>query len=69
MGVLYEGYIHGGGDHDYTYRAYKAGFPILVMKDYVGTCENDHNNDGYGDFMEMSLKDRLLHGFPITKEE
>lgn len=59
MGVLYEGYIHGGGDHDYTYRAYKAGFPILVMKNYVGICENDHKEDGYADFMQLPLKNRI----------
>lgn len=61
IGILYEGYIHGGGDHDYTYRAYKAGFPILVMKNYVGTCENDHKEDGYADFMKMSLKERFKY--------
>lgn len=42
MGLLYDGYVHGGGDHDYTYRAYKNGFPILVMPHYCGECENDH---------------------------
>ena len=43
LGVLCEEYLHGGGDHDYTYLAYKAGFPILVMPHYAGICDNDHN--------------------------
>ena len=61
MGVLYEGYIHGGGDHDYTYRAYKAGFPVLVMKNYVGICENDHMKKRHVDFMRMSLGERIKY--------
>lgn len=61
MGILHEGYIHGGGDHDYTYRAYKAGFPVLVMKNFVGVCENDHKEDGYADFIKMPLKDRIKY--------
>lgn len=59
MGIFCDKYMHGGGDHDYTYQAYKHGFPIWVMKDYVGECENDHiklnNNDK---FSQMSLKER-----------
>lgn len=61
MGVLYEGHIHGGGDHDYTYRAYKAGFPVLVMKNYVGICENDHMKKRHVDFMRMSLGERIKY--------
>ena len=58
-GIFYEGYIHGAGDHDYTYLAHKAGFPILVMPHFAGECENDHKEDGYAEFMKMPLKKRL----------
>jgi len=61
MGILYDGYIHGGGDHDYTYKAYKAGFPLLVMPEYAGECVNDHPGDGYADFLKMNLRQRLKH--------
>ena len=61
MGILCEQYLHGGGDHDYTYLAYKAGFPLIVLKDYVGICENDHQQGGYADFLSMSLKQRLKY--------
>ena len=61
MGILCEQYQHGGGDHDYTYLAYKAGFPLIVLKEYVGTCENDHKQDGYADFLSMSLKQRIKY--------
>lgn len=61
MGILCEQYLHGGGDHDYTYLAYKAGFPLIVLKDYVEICENDHQQGGYADFLSMSLKQRIKY--------
>lgn len=61
MGILYSGYLHGGGDHDYTYLAYKAGYPLIVLKSYVGVCENDHEKDGYDDFMNISLRKRIKY--------
>ena len=41
-GIFCEKYIHGGTDHEYTYLAHKAGFPVLVMPHYAAACENDH---------------------------
>ena len=61
MGILCEHYLHGGGDHDYTYLAYKAGFPLIVLKEYVGICENDHQQGGYADFLSMSLRQRIKY--------
>lgn len=62
IGIFCDKYIHGGGDHDYTYLAYKAGFPLIVLRDYVGLCENDHieseKNDKRG-FNSMTLKERI----------
>lgn len=60
MGIFYEGYIHGGGDHDYSYRAYKAGYPVLVMPHYCGECENDHiGKKARKPLSEMNLKERI----------
>lgn len=42
MGIFCEKYWHGGTDHDYTYLAHKAGFPVLVLPHYSALCENDH---------------------------
>ncbi|MBQ4286719.1 MAG: glycosyltransferase family 2 protein [Bacteroidales bacterium] len=42
MGVLCDRYEHAGSDHDYIYRAYKAGFPVLVLPHFSASCENDH---------------------------
>lgn len=59
-GIFCENYVHGGGDHDYSYLAYKHGFPVLVMRDYVGECENDHKGSDV-DFMNLSLKERFAY--------
>ena len=61
MGIFTNEYIHSGGDHDYTYRAYKHGFPLLVLPSFVGVCKNDHPEDGYADFLKMPLKERLRY--------
>lgn len=58
-GIFHDGYIHGAGDHDYTYLSHKAGFPVLVMPHYAGECMNDHKEDGYLDFVNMPLRKRL----------
>lgn len=60
QGIFCEKYIHGGTDHDYTYLAHKAGWPVLVMPHYCGGCLNDHSKDGgRKKFFELSLKERL----------
>lgn len=61
MGIFNDKYIHGGTDHDYSYLAYKAGFPIMVLPNYAGFCENDHKQDGYADFFKMSLTERVAY--------
>ena len=58
MGVFCEKYIHGGTDHDYTYLAHKAGFPLIVLREYVGLCDNDHTGSR-AVMADMKLKDRI----------
>lgn len=60
MGVFCDGYIHGAGDHDYTYQAHQAGYPVAVMRKYVGQCENDHIGKGRR-LENMSLKERIAY--------
>jgi len=60
QGVFCEEYYHGGTDHDYTYLAHKAGFPVLVLPHYSASCRNDHPKDGGRQrFFELPLKERL----------
>lgn len=61
MGHLYRKYVHGGGDHDYTYKAHLAGFPVLVMPHYAGECENDHIKRDNPNFARMSLCNRFRY--------
>lgn len=41
-GVLCDEYCHGGGDHDYTYLAYRADMPVITLPHYAAICENNH---------------------------
>lgn len=61
MGIFTDEYVHSGGDHDYSYRAYKKGFPILVLPSFSGRCDNDHPEDGYAGFLDMPLKERIAY--------
>lgn len=42
IGIFYEGFKHGGADHDFSYQARKNGFPVLVTSKKCGLCDNDH---------------------------
>lgn len=60
-GIFCSQYIHSGGDHDYSYLAYKHNFPVFILREFVGKCENDHKEDGFFDFMNMPLKSRFSY--------
>lgn len=59
MGHLYRKYRHGGGDHDYTYTAFKRKLPVLVMPNYAGECENDHLSNPKSEFENLGIRDRI----------
>lgn len=58
IGILSEGYVHGVADYDYTLKAVKKEFPVLVAKAYCGTCTDDHS-DIYKTFAEKTIAQRL----------
>ena len=58
VGILSEGYIHGMADYDYTMKAVKNGFPVLIVSGIVGECENDHG-EIYERFVQLSFKERV----------
>lgn len=45
IGILSDKFTHKLADYDYTLKATKKGFPLLVGSSYCGTCEIDHGND------------------------
>lgn len=57
-GVFCDKYIHSGGDHDYTYLAFKHGFPVFILKEYVGICDNDHTEMDGSDFINLKFQER-----------
>lgn len=62
LGVFCDKYIHGGTDHDYTYLAHKAGFPVLILPHYAAACRNDHSKDGgRKNFFSLPLRERLQY--------
>lgn len=61
MGIFTNEYGHGGSDHDYTYRAFKKGFHLIVLPEYSAICENDHPSDGGRSvFEQKNTRDRLV---------
>ncbi|MDD2256685.1 MAG: glycosyltransferase family 2 protein [Bacteroidales bacterium] len=46
MGFFDPYYIHSIADFDYSYRVHKAGLPVLVLPNYLGTCTDDHRAPG-----------------------
>lgn len=44
IGILSEDYTHAIADFDYTLRAKKAGFAVIVSPGVFGYCTNDHQN-------------------------
>lgn len=59
IGVLSEGYTHGIADYDYTLKAKKAGFKVLVAPGYLGTCEDDHGKNWKS--QNVNLSDRIKY--------
>lgn len=70
VGLIDGGYRHGYADHDYAYRAVKAGVPILLAPGHLGICErNQHRPEWLSS--EAALRDAyraLLNpkGMPIA---
>ncbi len=44
IGGFCERYTHGIADYDYTLRAARAGFPVIICPTYCGECVNDSGN-------------------------
>lgn len=64
IGCLYEGYIHGA-DFDYTYWAHTEKFPLLILRDYVGYCENDHKSHKEN-LLKLNLIERIKYLYSPT---
>lgn len=57
IGGFSEWYTHGIADYDYSLRAVRAGFPVIVLPNYEGECEDDHGNNWKS--QSAPLKERI----------
>lgn len=59
IGGLSKLFTHGIADWEYSLRAKRHGFPVLLAPDYLGECERDHGKQWLS--MKHSLKERLAY--------
>lgn len=59
IGILSTSFTHSIADFDYTLRAKKAGFKVLVAPGALGTCTDDNLNDKTA--VKRNLRQRIAH--------
>ncbi len=59
IGILSDTYTHSIADFDYTLRARKAGFKVIVAPGYLGQCTDDHGKTWKSN--KDPLKDRIKY--------
>jgi GT2 family glycosyltransferase len=59
IGILSSSFTHSLADYDYTLRAKKAGFKVLVVPGILGHCVDDHGNNWKSH--NVSLKERIRY--------
>ncbi|MCO5236771.1 MAG: glycosyltransferase family 2 protein [Chitinophagaceae bacterium] len=59
IGILSDKYTHSIADYDYTLRARKFGFQVLVHPGTMGTCEFDHGKNWMP--VNSRLKERIKY--------
>jgi GT2 family glycosyltransferase len=57
IGILSDEYTHSLADYDFSIRARKAGFEVLVAPGFLGNCIDDHGNNWKA--QNTSLKERI----------
>ena len=60
IGILSNKFTHGLADYDYTLKAKKAGYNLIVAPGFLGTCTDDHGNN-WKSSSNTKLKDRLAY--------
>ena len=63
MGGFDTEYTHGCADYDYTVRARKKGYDVLLTPGAVGVCRNDHkkNDDVLAKLAQMTFNERRAY--------
>lgn len=61
IGILSEDYTHGIADYDYTLKAKRAGFKVIVAPGILGNCTDDHGNNWKSSDMRLSKRIEYLY--------
>ncbi len=64
VGIFDSKYTHGIADYDYSLRAKKYGYPLIVCPNYQGECNNDHGNNWKSS--DTTLKERINYLYSPT---
>lgn len=59
IGILSTAFTHGLADYDYTLRAKKAGFTVIVVPGVLGHCIDDHGRNWKSN--NVTLRDRIKY--------
>ncbi|RYE28327.1 MAG: glycosyltransferase family 2 protein [Sphingobacteriaceae bacterium] len=59
IGILSTAFTHGLADYDYTIKAKKAGYGLVVAPGFLGTCIDDHGNNWKS--AKTTLKERIAY--------
>ncbi|MBB1286132.1 glycosyltransferase family 2 protein [Flavisolibacter sp. BT320] len=59
IGILSDVFTHGIADYDFTLKAKKNGFQVLVAPGILGYCVDDHGNNWKS--TKVSLKERIQY--------
>lgn len=59
IGILSDTFTHGLADYDYTLKAKKAGYDLVVAPGFLGSCVDDHGNNWKSG--NTSLKERIVY--------
>ncbi|KQS30666.1 glycosyltransferase family 2 protein [Dyadobacter sp. Leaf189] len=60
VGILSDHFTHGIADYDYTLKAKKAGFSVVVAPGVLGECTDDHGNNWRGQNTTLSERIKYL---------
>lgn len=60
LGILSSVFTHGIADYDYTLRAKRNGFKVLVCAGFLGFCTNDHGKNWVSGNVDLRSRIKFL---------
>ena len=71
LGIFHTGFTHSCADYDYSWKARRAGVPVLVTASVCGACAYDHQNKQQSAMMyrNLSLADMQRQASRLTNSD